>query len=129
MGNFSTFSQYSFLKRNYKKCEITGIGVLKSLKVVICGMKCVDLCKDTMRITGLHFSYNKTKHDKKNFLETMSKIQNIFKIWRMQSLPLEGKIIVSKILGISKVIYLPMIIKVPTQIIVELKKIQKGFIW
>ena len=47
----------------------------------------------------------------------------------MQSLPLEGKIIVSKILGISKVIYLPMIIKVPTQIIVELKKIQKGFIW
>ena len=105
MEYFSTFSQYSFLKPNYKKCEITGSGVLKSLKVVICGMKCVDLCKDTMRITGLHFSYNKTKHDKKNFLETMSKIQNIFKIWRMQSLPLEGKIIVFKTLAISKVIY------------------------
>ena len=40
-------------------------------------MKCVDLCKDTIRITGVHFSYNKTKQDEKNLLETISKIQNV----------------------------------------------------
>ena len=122
METFSTFSQYSCLKPNYEKCEIAGIGVLKSVKVAVCGMKCVDLCQDTIRITGIHFSRNKTKQDEKNLLETIKKIQNDLRIWRMWSLTLEGKIIVFKTLAISKIVYLSTMIKVPTEIIVELKK-------
>ena len=67
METFSPFSQYSCLKPNYEKCGTAGIGVLKNVKVVVCGMKCVDLCKDTIKITGVHFSYNKTKQNEKNF--------------------------------------------------------------
>ena len=84
-------------------------------------MKCVDLCKDTERINGVHFSYSKSKQDEKNFLETIIKIQNVLKIWRMRSLTLEGKVIVFKTFAISKIFYLSMMIKVPTEIIVELK--------
>ena len=40
----------------------------------------------------------------------------------MQSLTLEGKIIVFKTLAISKTVYLSMMIKAPIKIIVELKK-------
>ena len=40
----------------------------------------------------------------------------------MWSLTLEGKIIVFKTLAISKIVYLSKMIKVPTEIIVELKK-------
>ena len=47
-----SFSQYSCLKRNHEKCEIAEIRVLKSVKVAVCGMKCVDLRKDTVIITG-----------------------------------------------------------------------------
>ena len=83
-------------------------------------MKCVDLCKDTIRITGVHFSYNKTKQDVKNVLETISKIQNTLKIWRMRSLTPEGKVIDFETLAISKIVYLSMTIKVPTEILVEL---------
>ena len=101
---------------------------MKSVKVAVCGMKCVGLCKDTLRITGVHFSYNKVKQDEKNFLETLSKIQNVLKIWIMRSLVLEGKIIVFKTLAISKILYPSMMIRVPTEIIVELKKIQKQLI-
>ena len=61
MENFSTFSQYYCLKPNYEKCETAEIRVLKSVKVAVCGMKCVDLCKDTVIITGAHFSYNKMR--------------------------------------------------------------------
>ena len=122
METFSTFSQYSCLKLNYGKCEIAGLGVLKIVKVAVYSMKCVDLCKDTMRITGIHFSNNKTKQDEKNFLETISKIQNVLKIWRMRSLTLEGKIIAFKTLATSEIAYLPMMIKVPTEIRVEIKK-------
>ena len=122
------FFSIFFSKTNYEKCEIAGIGVLKSVKVAVCGMKCVGLCKDTLRITGVHFSYNKAKQDEKNFLETLSKIQNVLKIWIMRSLVLEGKIIVFKTLAISKILYPSMMIRVPTEIIVELKKIQKQLI-
>ena len=77
MENFCTFSQYHCLKPNYEKCEIAEIRVLKSVKVAVCGTKCVDLCKDTVIITGVHFSYNKTKQGEKNVLETITKIQNV----------------------------------------------------
>ena len=40
----------------------------------------------------------------------------------MWGLTLDGRIIVFKTLAISKNVYLPMMIKVPTEIIVELKK-------
>ena len=43
----------------------------------------------------------------------------------MWSLTLEGKIIVFKTLAISKIVYLSMMIKVPTEVIVELKKYKK----
>ena len=33
--------------------------LLKILKVAVCGMKCVNLCKDTIRITGVLLFYKK----------------------------------------------------------------------
>ena len=47
----------------------------------------------------------------------------------MRRLTLEGKIIIFKTLVISKIVYLSMMIKVPTEIIVDLEKTQKRFIW
>ena len=44
------------------------IGVLKSVKVAVSGMKCIDLFNNTIKITGIHFSYNKKKRkEKKKF--------------------------------------------------------------
>ena len=128
METFSAFSQCSCLKPNCEKCKIAGTGVLKSVKMAVCGMKSADLCKDTITITDVHFSYQKTKQFERNVLET-TKIQNVLKIRRKRSLILEGKIIVFKTLAISKIVYLSMMIKVPREIIVQLKKIQKRFIW
>ena len=62
-------------------------------------------------------------------METITKIQNVLKVWRIQSLIVEGKIIVFKTFAISKIVYLSVMVKVPTEIMVELQKIQKRFIW
>ena len=56
-----------------QECELAGIGILKSVKVAICGMKCVDFYKDSIRITCAHFSYNKTKQDEKDFFANNNK--------------------------------------------------------
>ena len=82
------------------KCENAGIGVLKSVKVAVCGIKCINLCNDTIKSTGIHFSYNKEKSNEKKILESITKIQNVLKVWRMRHLTLEGKIIVFKTLAI-----------------------------
>ena len=129
LNTFATFSKYSGLKPNHEKCEIAVIGVLKSVKVAVCGMKCIDLGNDTIKITETHFSYNKEKQNEKQFLETITKIQNVLKVWRMRRLTLEGKIIVFKTLAISKIVFLSLISKVPTEIISELERIQKTFLW
>ena len=129
INTFATFSKYSGLKPNHEKCQIAGIGVLKSGKVAVCGMKCIDLCNDTTNITGIHFSYNKKKRNEKNFLHTITKIRNVLKAWLMCRLTLEGKIIVFKSLAISKIVFLALISKVPIEIMSELERIQKTFLW
>ena len=128
ISTFATFSKYSGLKPNHEKYEIAGIGVRKSVKVTVCGMKCIDLCNDTIKITGIRFSYNKKKRNEKNFLDSMTKIQNVLKVWGMLRLTLEGKIIVFKTLAISKIVFLSFISKVPSEIISELERIQKTFL-
>ena len=76
-------------------------------------MKCIDLCIDTIKITGIHFSYNKERRNEKNFLESITKTQNVLKVWRMRRLTLEGKIIVFKTLAISKFFFSFIDIKSP----------------
>ena len=49
---FKHFSQFSGLKPNKSKCEIAGISVLELVKVAICGIRCVNLHEDTIKILG-----------------------------------------------------------------------------
>ena len=127
INTFATFSKYSGLKPNHEKCEIAGIGVLKSVKVAVCCMKCIDLCNDPIKITGIHFSHNKKKQNEKNFLDSITKIRKVLKVWRMRHLTLECQIIVFQTLAISKIVFISLISKVPAEIISELERIQKLF--
>ena len=43
----------------FTKCEIAIIGTLKGVNLAHCGMKCLSLTKKTLKILGVHFSYNK----------------------------------------------------------------------
>ena len=122
-NTFAAFSKYSGLKPNHEKCEIPGIRVLKSVKVAFCGMKCTDLCSDAIKITGIYFSYNKKKRNEKKNFASITKIQNVLKVWRTPRFTFEGKIIVFKTLTISKIVFLSWISKAPTEIISELERI------
>ena len=95
------------------KCEIAGIGSLKEVKIAVCSMKNIDLTKDTVKIIGISFSYNKSVQNELNFRTTISKIQAVLKLWRMRRLSLEGKIVVFKSLAISKIVYLSLLTKCP----------------
>ena len=58
LQTFECFSLFSGLKLNVSKCEITGIRVKKNDVTALCGFKNVSLLNSTIRILGVHFSYN-----------------------------------------------------------------------
>ena len=98
-------SDFSGLKPNLWKCEITGIWVLKGVQVAVCGMCCVDIKNDTLKILGTHFSYSEKLKEEKNLDTAVTNIQWVLKIWKMRNFKLEGKIVIFETLAISKVVF------------------------
>ena len=129
MNELNIFSNFSRLKPSKTKCQIAGIGVLKGVQVALCGMKCVNLNNETVKILGVHFSYNKKLERDKNFSEHILKIESILKLCHMRQLTLEGRITVFTSIAISKVIHLLLIAKLHNNTIDLMYKIQKNFIW
>ena len=96
-------------------------------KVAICGIKCIDLTKETIKILVVFFSYDKNLQLENNFRKTILNIKKILKMWRQMNLTLEGKMIVFKTLTLSKITFLAHVLLIPNQIIDGLQQIQKIF--
>ena len=119
----------SGLKPSFSKCKMAGIECLKGVEVAVCGIKCVNVKVNTIKILGIHFSYINKLNMEKNFLTAISNIQSVLKLWRMRDLTLEGKRIVFKTLALSKIVHLCLTSVVPKQIIEETENIQKNILW
>ena len=65
------FSLFSGLKINNAKCEIAGTGVKKGVKMALCGMDCIDLTEDVIKILGIYFSYKFLKMLKFKYFKVM----------------------------------------------------------
>ena len=87
---FHKFSLVSGLSPNTTKCEIAGIGTLKWVNVALCGMKCLNLTKETVKILGVHFSCNKKLAHEMNFQSHIVKIESVLRLWCMRNLTIEG---------------------------------------
>ena len=129
IDRFKSFSRYSGLVANTDKCEICGIGVKKGVNIALCGLKCVNLTNDSIKILGVHFSYNVEISKSKNFMNIIESIQNVIAVWRMRSLTLSGKITILKTLVMSKVVFISFLSSVPKVIIEKLIDVQKDFLW
>ena len=75
VDTFKVFSLFSGLNPNFSKCEIAGLGSLKGVLEAVCGLKSINLTTDTIKILGVHFSYNSTLKVQNNFLDTVKSIQ------------------------------------------------------
>ena len=96
--------------------------------MAVCGMKCIDLRNEVIKILGVYFLYNQKIKDDKKFCNIISIIQRVVNLWRMSNLTLEGRIAVFKTLAISKIFFLALLNKIPHDVVKELEKIQKSFL-
>ena len=126
---FNTFSLSSALKPNLKKCEMAGIGALNRVHVAVCGMRCIDLCNEAIKILGNYFSYNSRIKEEYNFLKIVPNVQRALNLWGYRNLTLEGRIVVFKSLTILKIVFQALIAPVPTHVIKALETIQTSFWW
>ena len=101
-NTFSTFSNFSGLKINKKKCEIAGIGAKRGVLAALSGVKNINLNEQAIKILGVHFSYNKQVLLEKNFLEVVKKMEGVVACWRWRNLTLLGKIALFKSLVFFK---------------------------
>ena len=70
INSFIQFYDISGLKANIGKNELAGLGSLKGVTETVCDLKSVDLSNDTIKILGIHFSYNKKVQMQNNFITT-----------------------------------------------------------
>ena len=99
------------------------------VQVAVCGIRCIDLNVDTLKMLGTYFSYNEKLKEEKNFYKIVTDMQRVLKIWKMRRLTLEGKIVIFKTIAISKIVFQTFITTVPKHILNKLKKIQNVFFW
>ena len=80
---------FSGLKPNLTKSEIAGTGTLKGVQVAVCGIRCIDLNIDTLKVLDIHFSYKEKLNEKNTFSYIVPDIQRVLKIWKMRKLTKE----------------------------------------
>ena len=51
----------------------------KRLSMEICGMECIDLTKNSVKILGIHFSYDKKIENEENFIKLIKKFRMFLK--------------------------------------------------
>ena len=92
-------------------------------------MKSINLLTDSVKILGIHFSYNEQLALEKNFISVIKKIENVLAVWRMRSLTLMGKITVLKSLIFAKIVFASFLTNIPKLIVKNLIKLKNDFLW
>ena len=86
------FGEFSSLHANVEKCEACWIGRSKCRTDKPVNCKVTSLIRSSIKILGVHYSYNREVAEDKNFSELTKGMKTVLNIWRQQYLTLGGKI-------------------------------------
>ena len=77
MPCFELFSPFSELKQFTSKCEVTEVGNLKGVKVVVCGIKWIDLTTKTVKFLGIDLLYGNNIPNNQNPWTSYSELNKL----------------------------------------------------
>ena len=126
---FDIYSLYSSLKVNLEKFEACWLGRAKFRDDKPIACKWTALNNGCIRILGSFFSYDPLLSQKVNFLTVTESIHTIVNCWKQRGLTLGGRIQVFKSLIFSKLVYASSVQYISGDVVKEICKIQKDFIW
>jgi len=121
------FGRIAGLRLNMKKkTKAIWLGKWANNKTNTLDMKWM---RTPVKILGAHFSYDKKGNDDLNFGLKLRKLETKLDIWSTRSLTLFGRVLITKTLGISQIIYSASNIQVPDTLTGTLKKKLFNFVW
>ena len=126
---FKVFEEFSIISRLYlNKTKTEGIWVGKDRHN---GEKTNDIhwADKSIRILGIHFSYDQEVVRKLNFDKRLDEIKCTFLRWKNRGLTLIGKFQLLKTFVMSKIMYIVSNIEIPDDFVKEVEKLMFQFIW
>lgn len=66
-----------------------------------------------VKILGIDFHCNENLENHENYRKHIIKIEKLLKVWQRRQLSIEGKILIFKVLAISKLVHLMPVKEVP----------------
>ena len=121
----SQFQKVSGLKINKDKTEAVWIGSLKDSKKV-CGK--LKWTTEPVKVLGVYVGYNKQKCDELNWQPKLEKLESTLNSWKMRNLTPHGKVLITKCLGLSNLLYLAAVLDVPPKVVKKVDKLVFDFI-
>ena len=125
-GITTEFAKYSGLKLNIEKSILVPIGVRHQVPEIQYPVK---LSKDSFNMLGVELGRDVQKCLKANFHNKIEKIKKQMNIWSQRGLTLMGKVLISKSMGISNLIYSMTCLQSQDNVLENAPKIINHFIW
>ena len=122
----STFGDCSGLKLNVAKSEAMWLGKTANEKDMPFDVKWP---RRPIYALGTAFSYNRNLCEAENFTSKINKLQKLFNIWSQRDISLYGRILITKTLGLSKLIYSSACVQTPARVSDIVNKLVVNFIW
>ena len=104
------FGNVSGLKLNKKKTKAMWMGSMKDSKLKVLDFKTT---KELIKVLGIYLSYNSGKFIEENFFVKIEKMKTKLNLWLSRDLTINGKFLLAKALGISKLVYATSMLTVP----------------
>ena len=124
-----TFGTFSSLNASNEKCEVCWIGQSRFRKDRPVNCKLTSFVTSSIKILGVHFSYNKEIADDKIFSDLLNCMRSVLNTWHQRYLTSGGKIQVFKSLIASKPVYIATMKTVPKHVVDSIQALHRDFIW
>ena len=85
--------------------------------------------KKTIKICGITFSLDRDICFRKNLADRLAALKATLNLWRTRSLTLEGKILITKSLALSQILYPLQMVHVPEDFLRQVESCIYKFIW
>ena len=126
LETMNAFGNFSGLVLNVEKTKAFWLEKWFNNRTKLLGMKWMNT---PTKLLGIYVSYDKKGNNQMNFNLKVQKLQTNLDIWKSRGLTLYGKVLITKSLGLSNLIYLVSNVTVPKDIGPMVKDKMFHFLW
>ena len=115
----------SSLKVNIEKTEAMWLGSVRNSKRNPLNVSWTE----SVNVLGIVFSYNEKLANDRNFEDKITSLKQTLALWKNRDLTGIGKVLIAKVFGLSKLLYITSMVTTPIAIQKKVNSIVHQFIW